>query len=348
VCNKDIEREKMNEHKVLFLTERSPRHQEEALNAAPAGLQVTMLRQPKEQVLAREIADAEFLVSERAGEVDAALIAEAPKLRLIQRLGSLTYDIDLGAAQRAGVMVCLWPVLGCVMVAEHMVMQMLALAKHLPEVSRIAQEAADWGRPSRRTDENVFAFNWSGRTTIGGLFGQTLGILGFGEIGAELARRLRGFAPRAVLYNKRRPLPAHVEAELGITYGTRQEIIAASDFLCVLLPYTGDTDLSVNEATFAAMKPGAFVVHCGSGSLIDEGALAAAIQSGHLAGAALDTYEWEPLRADNPLVALARDPAANVLLTPHTAASTLPGGRTGDWANIQRVLAGEEPYYRVV
>ncbi|MCC6457073.1 MAG: hypothetical protein IT328_19100 [Caldilineaceae bacterium] len=338
----------MSEHKVLFLTERSPRHQEEALNAAPAGLRVVMLRQPKEKVLLREIADAEFLVSERAGEIDGELIAAAPNLRLIQRLGSLVYDIDLGAAQRAGAMVCLWPVLGCVMVAEHMVMQMLALAKHLPEVSAIAQSAADWGRPARRTDENVFAYNWSGRTHIGGLFGQTIGILGFGEIGAELARRLRGFAPRGVLYHKRRPLPAHVEAELGITYATRQEIVAASDFLCVLLPYMTETDLSVNEATFAAMKRGAFVVHCGSGSVIDEDALAESVASGHLAGAALDTFEWEPLRADNPLVALARDPSANVLLTPHTAASTLPGGRLGDWTNIQRVMAGEEPLYRVV
>ncbi len=137
----------MIEHKVLFLTERSPHHQEDALRAAPAGLRVTMLRQPKEQVLLREIADAEFLVSERAGEIDAQLMVAAPNLRLIQRLGSLVYDIDLGAAQRAGVMVCLWPVLSCVMVAEHMMMQMLALAKHLPESSAIAQDASDWGRP---------------------------------------------------------------------------------------------------------------------------------------------------------------------------------------------------------
>ena len=338
----------MAEHKVLFLTERSPRHQEAALNAAPPGLRVTMLRQPKEQVLLRELADTDFLVSERAGEVDAELIASAPKLRLIQRLGSMIHDIDLGAAQRAGVMVALWPDLGCAMVAEHMVMQMLALAKRLPEVSAVAQAAEDWGRPSRRTDENVFAYNWSGRANIGGLFGQTVGILGFGEIGAELARRLRGFMPRGVLYHKRRPLPAHVEEELGITYATRKEIIAASDFLCVLLPYMTETDLSINEATFAAMKPGSFLVHCGSGSVIDEPALAAAITSGHLAGSALDTFEWEPLRADNELVALARDPSQNVLLTPHTAAATLRGGREGDWANISRVLAGEEPLYRVV
>ena len=227
-------------------------------------------------------------------------------------------------------------------------MQMLALAKHLPEVNSIANAAADWGRAARRTDENVFAYNWSQRTNVGGVFGQTVGILGFGEIGAELARRLQAFAPRGVLYNKRRPLPSHVEAALGITYATRQEIIASSDFLCVLLPYMTETDLSVNAATFKQMKPGSFVVHCGSGSVIDEDALAAALRSGHLAGAALDTFEWEPLRDDNPLIALARDPAANVLLTPHTAAATLPGGRAGDWANIQRVLKGDEPLYRVV
>jgi phosphoglycerate dehydrogenase-like enzyme len=338
----------MDEHNVLFLTERSPRHQEDALKAAPAGLRVTMLRQPKEQVLLREIAGAEFLISERAGEIDSSLIAAAPNLRLIQRLGSLVYDIDLGGAQRAGIMVCWWPILGCVMVAEHMVMQALALAKRLPQVSAIAQEAGEWGRASRRTDENVFAFNWSGRTNIGGLFGQTIGILGFGEIGAELARRLQPFAPRGVLYNKRRPLPAHVEADLGITYATRKEIIAASDFLCILLPYSTENDLSINGATFAAMKAGAYVVHCGSGSVIDEEALAETLKSGHLAGAALDTFEWEPIRADNPLVELARDPAANVLLTPHTAAAGSRGGRADEWVNIQRILAGEEPYYRLV
>jgi phosphoglycerate dehydrogenase-like enzyme len=335
------------QHKVVFLTDRSPRHQQAALEVAPAACQVVMLRRPTEQALLREVAEAEFLVTERAGEVGAELIAHAPKLRLVQRLGSLVHDIDLGAAQRAGVQVCYWPVLSCVMVAEHMVMQMLDLAKRLPEVSAIALAAGAWGA-SRRTDENIFAYNWSQRTGVGGLFGQTVGILGFGEIGAELARRLRGFVPRGVLYHKRNPLPGHVEAELGITYATPKEIVAASDFLCVLLPYMAETDYVINGETFAAMKPGSFVVHCGSGSVIDEAALAAALRSGHLAGAALDTFEWEPLRPDNPLLELARDPNANVLLTPHTAAATLPGGREGDWANVARLLAGQATLYRVV
>lgn len=333
--------------KVVFLTDRSAHHQEAARAAAPAGVEVVMLRRPPRERVIAELADAAFLVSERSGEIDAEMIAAAPRLRLIQRLGSLAYDIDLDAARAAGVPVCIWPVMGSIMAAEHMLMQMLALAKRLPEVSGIAQAAGDWGRPSRRTDENTFAYNWSGRTNIGGIYGQTVGILGFGEIGAELARRLQPFVPGRVFYYKRRQLPPAAEAALGITYAAPDVIVAESDFVCVLLPYSPQTDLSINAATFAAMKRGVFVVHCGSGSVIDEAALAEAIRQGQVGGAALDTFEWEPLRADNPLVALARDPAANVLLTPHTAASTTRGGRAAGWTNIRRILAGEPLINRV-
>jgi phosphoglycerate dehydrogenase-like enzyme len=311
-------------------------------------VEVVMLRRAAGTEVLAELADASFLISERSGEVDAGMIAAGPHLRLIQLLGSLAYDIDLVAAQAAGVPVCTWPVVGSIMVAEHLLMQILALTKRLPEVSAIAQAAGDWDRPSRRTDENTFAYNWSGRTAIGGVYGQMVGILGFGEIGAELARRLQPFAPARVLYHKRRRLPAGAETELGITYAAPDAIVAESDFLCVLLPYTPETDSSLNAATFAALPRGAFVVHCGSGSVIDEAALAAAIRQGHLGGAALDTFEWEPLRPDNPLVMLARDPAANVLLTPHTAAATIPGGRALEWTNVRRVLAGEPPLHRVV
>jgi phosphoglycerate dehydrogenase-like enzyme len=334
-------------HKVIFLTERSPHHQTASRAAAPAEVEVVMLRRPDRATIIQELGNAEFLVSERVGEIDAGLIEAGEPLRLIQRLGSLAHDIDLAAARRAGIPVCIWPLLGCVMVAEHMVMQLLALVKRLPEVSAIAQAAGDWGRPARRTDENTFAYNWSGRSGIGGLFGQVVGILGFGEIGVELARRLQPFRPAQMLYHKRRQLPTQVEAELGIVYAEPAEIVAACDFLCVLLPYTPETDLSLNAATFAAMKRGAFVVHAGSGSVVDEAALAAAILDGHLAGAALDTFEWEPLRPDSPLVALACDPQRNVLLTPHTAAATLSGGRAQEWTNVRRVLAGEPPLHRV-
>ncbi|MCX6050042.1 MAG: NAD(P)-binding domain-containing protein [Chloroflexi bacterium] len=337
-------------HKVLFLTERSPRHQQDALASAPTDLEIVMLRRPAYTEMLQQIQACEFLITERAGVIDATLINAAPHLRLIQRLGSLTYDIDVAAAQKLGIPVCAWPIRGCILVAEHMVMQMLALVKHLPEVAAIANAAADWGRTARRTDENTFAYNWSKRTGIDGIDGKTVGILGFGEIGAELARRLSGFRPQQILYHKRQPLPAMVEKTLGLTYASQAQLIAQSDLLCCLLPFYPETELILNATVFANMKQGSFVVHCGSGSVIDEAALAAALVSGQLGGVALDTYEWEPLRPDNPLLPLARNPAMNVLLTPHTAAgASVPGvaKRSDEYENIRRRLHGEPLLYQV-
>ena len=162
-------------------------------------------------------------------------------------------------------------------------------------------------------------------------------------------------SPGRVLYAKRRQLPSSVEEELGLVYASQDELVAASDFLCSLLPYYPETDHVLNAALLARMKPGSFVVHCGSGSVIDEAALAAAIQQGHLAGVALDTFEWEPIRPDNPLLPLARDPAMNVLLTPHTAAGAPrrngerdATSRKEEYTNILRFIRGKPLRYRLV
>lgn len=339
---------------LLFLTDRSARHQQAAIDAVPTGVAVTMLRTPERAQILELLPNMDFLVTERAGVIDAGMIAAGEKLQLIQRLGSLTYDIDIAAAQQRAIPVCYWPIEGCILVAEHMIMQMLALAKRLPEVKALAEQAADWNRPARRTDENTFAYNWSGRTNIGGIYGQTVGILGFGEIGAELGRRLRGFRPQQVLYYKRHRLPISLEVELGITYAGEDEIVAQSDFLCNLLPFAPTTEMHLNRTLFMHMKPTAFLVSCGSGSTIDETDLAAALQTGQLAGAALDTYEWEPLLPTNLLVRLAHDPSMNILLTPHTAAGALAkatrvehsGERSQEYTNIVRLLNGQSLFYQ--
>lgn len=339
----------MTRHKTLFLTERSPYHQQRALASAPPELDVTMLRTPTREALINHLPQTEFLISERAGVIDGAIMAAAPQLRLIQRLGSLTHDIDLDAARARGIPVCTMPVLGSILVAEHLVMQMLTLAKRTLEVAAVAAAAGAW-RASRRTDENTFAYNWSGRSNVRGLYGATVGILGFGEIGAEVARRLAAFGPAQIFYHKRTRLPPDIECELGLTYAAQGQLCAESDFLCVLLPFSPNTEMVLSAALLAHMKPGAFVVSCGSGSIIDEEALAAALRSGHLGGAALDTFEWEPLRPDNPLLPLARTPSFNVLLTPHTAAGTAPytaASRTNDYENIQRLLGGNPLLYRI-
>jgi len=341
----------MTRHRTLFLTERSPRHQRNSLAAAPPELDVVIMRLPARDELWPQLAAAEFLISERAGVIDAAMLQAAPPLRLIVRLGSLAYDIDLAAAGARGVAVTTWPVRGTIAVAEHCVLQMLALARRLLEANAVAMAAEDWGE-ARRTDENIFAYNWSGQQDLGGLWRRTVGILGFGEVGAELAQRLRGWECR-VIYHRRRRLPPDGEAALGISYAAADGVLEESDFVVNLLPYTPETEHALGAAQFARMKEGAFLVSCGSGSVIDEAALAEALRVGHLAGAALDTYEWEPLRPDNPLRRLALDdPTRDILLTPHIAGGAPPHGvipsRAEDYVPILQFLRGEPLRYRVV
>jgi phosphoglycerate dehydrogenase-like enzyme len=339
----------MSQHKVIFITERGQRHQQAALQAAPDNLAITMLRQPDQASLVAHLAEAEYFISERTGRIDAAMIQAAPNLKMILRLGSLTYDIDTVAAKAAGVAVCYWPVGSVIRVAEHLILQMLALSKKLGETEAIALAAdPQWGQ-SKRTDEDTFAYNWSNRQEVDGLWQKTIGIMGFGEIGAELARRLQNWGC-TVQYNKRRRLPEEVEQELALTYVDVDTLFGQSDYIANLLPYFPNTDLMINADYFAKMKAGAGLVSCGSGSVIDEAALAQAIKSGKLGGAALDTYEWEPIKADNPLIPLAQA-GYNVLLTPHTAAGASAAAareRYGDYTNITNHIEGKPLKYRVV
>ncbi len=334
---------------VLFTTGRAERHQQANLNAAPEGLHITMLREPDADTLKTHVERADYWISERRGTINAEVLDSAPNLKLIQRVGTLTYDIDLSAAQSRRIIVCEQPLGSVIRVAEHAIMQMLALTKRLNAVQKIALDAADtWGE-SKRTDENTFAYNWSKQTGIGGIWRKTIGILGFGEIGIELARRLQGF-DCTVLYYKREKLPEITESALRLTYAPPEILFAESDILVNLLPYSPATDNSLNATIFAQMKSGAYLVSVGSGSVIDESALANALESGTLAGVALDTYEYEPIRTNQPLIALANR-GHNILLTPHTAAGNNDANineRAEIYANITRHLHGDPLLNRVV
>lgn len=340
----------MTKHPTLFITHRGERHQQAAREAAPPELAITMRRTPSKEEILALLPGKEFLITERTGVIDADIIAAGKDLRLILRLGSQAYDIDLEAARAAGIPVCYLPVRSCIMVAEHMLLQMLALAKRLRETVDLTLEANDFGQPPKRCDEDYFAYNWTGRENLLGLWGATVGILGFGEIGMELARRLRGFGC-TVLYNKRNRLPEAAERELNVQFAEIDDMLAASDYVCMLLPLFPETEQSLSHEFFAKMKPGSVFVSCGGSGVVDEEALAAALRSGHLYGAAVDTYTFEPIAADDSLLRIARDPRANIVLTPHTAAGTVAATgseRYGDYANLMRVLHGEPLVGRLV
>jgi len=340
-------------YKVLFTTQRGLRHQQSAIDSAPPELEIIMRRDPSRAEMLELLPRVDFLISERVGVLDAELIAAGKSLKLIQRLGRQTWDIDLDAARTAGVPVCANPVPGCQLVAEHLLMAALALVKRLREVTRVAEQAADaWGQPQECT-EDYFAYNWSRRDDIGGIFGKTVGILGFGEIGIELARRLRAFDCN-VIYNKRQRIPAQAEAELGIEYASLEDLQARSDLLLNLLPDFPETHRMLNADFFAACKRGVLLVHAGGGTTVDAQSTVDALRSGQLGGAALDTFNWEPIRADDPLVVLAREqPQVNLLLTPHTAAGAeaekdIEFNRRSDYANLLAVPNGQPLKNRVV
>jgi lactate dehydrogenase-like 2-hydroxyacid dehydrogenase len=336
-------------HKTLFLTNRGEVHQGVALQAAPPELDVVMRRGASKDEIISLLPGTEFLISERTGVIDSDIVAAGKHLKLIQRLGSQTWDIDLVAAGKAKIPVCYLPVRTCVLVAEHLVLQMLGLAKRIRELMDITDKAGDWGLPPKRCNENYFAFNWSGRKKIDAIYQSTVGILGFGEIGTELARRLQGFGCRLV-YSKRRPLPQEVEARFGLKHVSRDELARSSDFVACLLPNLSENNQTIDRNFFSLMKRGAHFAHCGAPGVVNEDDMIRALRDGHLGGGAIDCYTYEPLRPDDPLVPVARDPTNNLILTPHVAAGTVAVSREEripDYANVLKVLKGEELNYRI-
>lgn len=337
-------------HRTLFVTQRGAQQQQWALEGAPPELDIVMRRDPSKEEIVDLLPEMEFLISERTGVVDADMIAAGKNLRLIQRLGIQTWDLDLDAARRAGIPVCSLPVQTCQLVAEHVFLQVLGLVKRVRELMKISEDGEDWGTPPRRCDEDHFAYNWARREDIGGIMDKKVGILGFGEIGLELAIRFKSFGS-TVLYNKRRPLPAVAEQQFSVRYASRDALAAECDVVIALLPLLPGSEETLNAAFFECMKPGALFIQTGGSGTVDELALAEAIRSGRLGGAAVDGFTWEPVQPENPLLALARDPMVNLILTPHVAAGAirLTGAmRAGDYVNISAILHGGELRHRLV
>ena len=308
----------MKKYKTLFLTHRAPVHQRLAIEAAPGMLDITMLRDPAKKEIIEAIREADFLITEREDVIDREIIENTERLKLITRLGSRVWDIDLEAACERGIPVCRLPLNSCIHVAEHIIMQMLTLARRARE-SMDVMNTTDWNKEPRLCTEDLFAYNWSDRSGMGLLWNSTAGILGFGEIGNELAVRLKAFGCR-VEYNKRTPLPREAENALDINYRKKEELIGNNDFVVSLLPFIPGTERSIDTLFFNSMKAGSFFVHCGGSGVVQEEAVINALKSGRLAGAALDTFSWEPVRDYEPILELSRDPRVNLVLTPHVAA----------------------------
>ena len=248
--------------------------------------------------LAAEIADADGLVVRSAVQVDDALLAAAPRLRVIGRAGVGVDNIDADAATRRGIVVMNTPGANAIAVAELTLGMMLALARQLPKANATMHEGK-WEKKSLQGVE---------------LRGKKLGVLGLGRIGLEVARRARSFGMELMGHDPF--VSAAIARENAIQLVSTEELFREADYLTLHVGLTPQTTGIINAETIATMKKGVRLVNCARGELIVEEALAEALKSGHVGGAALDVFHKEPLK-DSPFFGL-----DSVLLTPHIAGST--------------------------
>ena len=231
--------------------------------------------------------------------VTAEMIAQAPRLKLIQKWGIGVDKIDLDAARRAGVTVAITAGATSIPVSEHTLMLILATSRRLPLAHRSLQEGK-WIASELRT-------------VCAKLDGKTVGLFGFGNIARFVAKRLSGFDVK-LIYHSRTRLDSAIEQQFNVQYVDFDTLLAQSDILSLHAPLTEHTKHLFNAQTFGKMKRGAMLINTARGELIDEEALVAALRAGQLSSAGLDTFEGEPPRADHPLLHMDQ-----VVATPHSA-----------------------------
>lgn len=253
------------------------------------------------EALGVDLQDADAIVVRSATKVTASLIAAAPRLRAIARAGTGVDNVDVPAASVRGIVVMNAPGASSVSVAELAVGLMLSLARHL--------SAADAAMKEGRWEKKKFLGTE--------LRGKTLGLVGLGRIGQEVARRAAAFDMTIVAYDPF--LAPAVAANLGVELVPLEALFAAADYVSLHMPSTPQTRGLVNAERLAHAKPGIRIVNTARGDLIDESALADAIEQGRVGGAALDVFVKEPT-VDQRLQKLAQ-----VVATPHIAASTREG-----------------------
>ena len=250
--------------------------------------------------LAAHLANADALIVRSAVQVTSATLEHARKLRVIGRAGVGVDNIDLEAATKKGIAVMNTPGANAVAVAEHTFALMLALARHLCRADALTR-AGRWEKKSLQGTE---------------LRGKTLGIAGLGRVSMEVARRARAFGMEVIAHDPF--VSTTVVRELGIKLASLDEVYAAADYLTLHVGLTPQTAGMINAASLAKMKKGARLINCARGELVEEAALAEALLSGHVAGAAVDVFTEEPPK-NSPLLALEN---VNIIATPHIAGST--------------------------
>ena len=270
-----------------------------------------------EEELAERIGDYHAILIRSATTMSAELIERAAKLRVIGRAGVGVDNVDVDAATRRGIVVANAPQSNVVTAAEHTMALLLALARNIPQ-AHMSLTSGKWERSKFSGVE---------------LYEKTLGILGFGRIGQLVAHRARGFGMHVLAFDPF--VSAERYRELGVEMAaSAEEVYARADFITVHLPKTPETEGWLDARAFASMRDGVRILNVARGGLIDDAALKQALDSGKVAGAALDVFPAEPI-TDYPLFA----GYANVVVTPHLGASTAEATDRAGYQSAEQVIA---------
>ena len=266
----------------------------------PLGCRITALKAGKGQELIDAVQDADAVITQFA-PVTAAVIGAMQQCRVIVRYGIGVDNVDLAAAAARKIPVCNIPDYCIDEVADHTIALILCATRQIVPCSNV-----------------IMAGQWKCPVTLDALHAlkdMTVGLIGFGRIGREVAARLQPFKCRIQVFD---PLASgDAVRAAGCLPATLEEVIATSDLLSLHCPSTEQTRYLINEKSIASMKPGAILVNASRGTLVQTDALVAALRSGHISAAALDVTDPEPINADNPLLQ-----CANVIITPHCASAT--------------------------
>jgi D-3-phosphoglycerate dehydrogenase len=296
-----------------------------ALKRVDPELRMSKSTSPEDIIAVARDADA-ILVT--YAQLPGDLLRQLTRCKAIGRFGLGVDNIDIKTAAELGITVTYVPDYCLREVSDHAMALLLALARKIP-LSNTLVQAGRWEMPAV--------------VPLRRLEGQVLGLLGFGNIPRAMAPKAKAFGLKVIAHDPHVTKDIFAAASVeGVSF---DDLLARSDFISVHAPLTPATRGLLNAAAFAKMKKGALVVNTARGPLIDEKALIAALDSGHLGGAALDVVESEPLARDSPL--LGRD---NVILTPHTAfysVEALEELQTKCASDLARVLSGERPVYPV-
>ncbi len=253
----------------------------------------------KPDALKEIIKDYDGLVVRSATKVTRDIIEAAKKLKVIGRAGVGLDNVDLEAATQKGIIVMNTPAGNTISTAEHTFSMILALSRNIPQANSSTKKG-EWNRSRFMGVE---------------LYGKALGVVGFGRIGSEVAKRALSFGMKILAYDPF--LSAEVAESIGVEIAELKKVLQESDYITVHTPLTDETRHMISDKEFSLMKKGVRIINCARGGIIDEPALVKALNQGKVAGAAMDVFESEPLSADNAFLKF-----DNVIITPHLGAST--------------------------